>query len=241
MATIGRPVVLYRSDANDKVMRLSGTTLRRKLDGLNDGGAWNVLRVGVRCRLAGADVNTSVYGETILPRFGIGLCNKAGDPIRDASAGHFAGAVTTSSTWTVISPGAGDFYFSFNMAPGKQNSSGLTTGTNFGATIGVGTGTEPTPVRLHQVCLFVDITKGSPDYSMRLFSISNASNGGGNSRAQWETQMEADPPSLVNYVYQAAQTVAVDEGTDGELDSLCIFHQLPIEMEIWDLGVVKFS
>ena len=241
MATIGKPVILFRSDATDKVIRLSGSSFDRKLD---FGTSWTSLRVGCRIRAATGGFDIFNYGTGITPRFGIGLMDSTGAQISRTTAGHFVGGLSTAANWTVNpdgSPGAGDYFLTFNsFAPGKKVGATYTAGTNFASRVSVGAGAEPTPVRLHQVCLFMDITKGSP-WSFRVFSIANPTNGGGQSRAEWLADMEEAPPVRTNYSYQAAQTLAVDEGTDGVLDSICFFNELPFEIELWDHGLVRLA
>lgn len=238
MATIGRPVILFRSDATDDVIRLSGSSYDRKLD---FGTSWTSIRVGCRIRATGCAIAGITFGNGITPRFGLGLMASAGAQVSRDTAGHFVGGLSTGALWTVSSPGAGDFILSFGgFAPGKKIGATYTAGTNFASDVAVGCGLEPTPTRLHQVHLFVDITKGSP-WSFRVFSIANPANGGGQSRANWLEDMEENPPVRTNYVYQAAQTLAVDEGTDGVLDSICFFNELPMELEIWDHGLVRLA
>lgn len=189
------------------------------------------------------DVNGIDYGDaSTTPRFGIGLCSSAGSVFRRATAGHWIGNITTGTSWAINNEGSGSFRSNFvTMAPAKKVGSTLTVGTNFSSVANLGTGAEPTPANLFQAMIFIDITKGSPNYSFRLFGINNPCNGGGNSRAQWETQMVLETPTQANYFYAAAQTVAVNEATDGTLDSINIFNELPIEIEIWDHGLVRFS
>ena len=225
------------------VARISGSSFRRQL---GIGTSWTRLRVGVRMRFLSEQADFFDYGTGMTPRFGIGLSQGTGSVFRRATAGHWFGAISTGSTWQVNpsgSPGAGSYNFSFlSMAPAKKVGSTLTVGTNFAQSVSVGGGFQTSAdINLSQTMIFMDVTKGSPNYSFRIFTIANPANGGGQSRATWLSQMQLSTPTQINYSFQAAQTVAVDETADGAVDSINIFNELPIEAELWDVGLVRFS
>lgn len=239
----GKSLIVFRSDVSDMVAAISGSSFRREL---GFGTAWTRLRVGVRMSFKCQQANFFEYGTGITPRFGIGLSQGSTSVFRRATAGHWFGAITTGAVWTVNpagSPGAGAFNFSFGtMAPAKKVGSTLTAGTNFAQSVAVGGGYQDFPtIFTNQVYIFVDITKGSPNYSFRVFTIANPANGGNQDRATWLSQMQLSTPTQINYSFQAAQTVAVDEGADGVADSINIFNELPIEAQLWDIGLVRFS
>lgn len=239
----GSSLISFRSDVSDMVALIGASSFRRQL---SIGTAWTRLRVGVRIRYRCAEANFLDYGTGMTPRFGIGLSRGAGSVFRRATAGHWFGAISTGATWQVNpsgSPGAGSFNFSFlSMAPAKKVGATLTVGTNFAQLVSVGGGWEDSPtIFLNTTMIFMDVTKGSPNYSFRVFTIANPANGGGQSRADWLAQMVLSTPTQLNYSFQAAQTVAVDETADGVVDSINIFNELPIECELWDIGLKRFS
>lgn len=243
MSTISKATVIFLSNPVEGVLHLSGSGFMRSLD---FGTAWTTLRVGVRMRMVSGEANFLTWGDGLTPRFGIGLCSSAGGMVTRAGGGHWIGLLTTGAQWTTNpsgSPGAGSFNFDFgSTAPGKKVGSTFTAGTNFASGVAVGGGFhDASSIFMNQTELFIDITKGSPNYSFRVFGIANPANGAGNSRANWEEDMEESPPTRVNYIYQAAQTLAVDEGVDGVLDAICIFNELPLEAEIWDHGLVRLA
>lgn len=232
----GKTQIIFRSEAGENVVKLSASSFMRRL---GFGTSWTRLRIGIRVRACSGAQEIS-YGTGLTPRFGVGLCASSGAVFtRNMVAGHWVGIITTGATWNVVIQGASEYTLGFvSAAPAKKVDSTLTVGTNFSYGPSVGGGEEPTTTLTLPVLYFVDIEKGSPNYSMRLFNIPNPANGGGQSRAQFLEQMVLDTPSLLNYLYAAAQTIAVDEGADGTLDAINIFNELPTEIEILDLGLV---
>lgn len=237
----GKSQIILSSFAGEKVARLSASTFIRKL---GFGTSWTRLRVGARL-MARSGTNTVIpFGGGMTPRFGVGLCASTGAAFtRNMVAGHWVGVISTGATWNVSNPGAGSYILGFlSCAPAKKVDSTLTVGTNFaGVTPAVGSYVGSAATNAHPVLYFVDIEKGSPNYSFRLFAISNPANGGNQTRAEWLTYMVEDPPVVSNYIYAAAQTVAVDESTDGTLDAINIFNELPIEIEVLDHGLVQLA
>lgn len=235
----GKTQIIFRTEAGENVMKLSASSVMRRL---GFGTSWSQLRVGVRVR-ACSGASPIPYGDGLTPRFGVGLCASTGAVFtRNMVAGHWVGIITTGASWAVTIQGSDEYSLGFvTSAPAKKVDGTLTVGTNFANTPSVGGGEEPTTTFTFPVLYFVDITKGSPNYSMKLFSIGNPANGGGQSRAQFLEQMVLPTPALVNYLYSTAQTIAVDESADGTLDSINIFNELPVELEILDLGLVRLS
>lgn len=238
---LSKSQIIFKGEVGEMVARVAASSFMRKI---GFGTSWTRLRIGIRAQ-ARTGTNTVVtYGDGLTPRFGVGLCASTASVFtRNMIAGHWVGIITTGAAWTVTNPGAGSYVLGFvTSAPAKKVDSTLTVGTNFsGLAPALGGGEGAAATNAHPVLYFVDITKGSPNYSFRLFNIGNPSNGGGQSRSDFLSLMVTDPPALTNYVYAAAQTLAVDESTDGTLDSINIFNELPVEIEILDLGLVRLA
>jgi hypothetical protein len=165
---------------------------------------WSQLRVALY--LAINDSGGNITGTI---RFTLGLCAGSTNIPGDATCTHFAGGLLASTPWT---RGTGPTrYTGVNTFPSKLVGTTLTTGTTFGGSYWL-TGVPQ--------MLFIDITKGSPNYSFRLFFPTASATP---SVSDFETQSVAATPAFSNYTYASAQTVAVNEGTDGTFDHSCVW------------------
>lgn len=167
---------------------------------------WTTLRVA--CYLL---PNSSGANITGTPRFGVGLCAGSTNILGDTTTDHFAGALSTGATWT------------FAAAPARYAMGTVQPSTRIGTTIVSGT-TLASPI-LHTTALglfFVDITVGSPNYSLRLFACTNNA-APTPTLADFLAQSVAGTPAFTGHVFAAAQTVAVDEATNGTFDHACVW------------------
>lgn len=177
-------------------------------------GTWNVVRVGI---LWGV---TQDAPGTITPDFAFGLCSGTAAVYGDASATHFVG-VTTEGTafggWAISS----GFFISQVFRPSKKVGIVQTNGTNL-TTLSV---TNASSVNNYRTVLMVEITKGAPNYSFRLF-YRNATTAADYTVTDFTTVMEATSPTLADHTFSAAQTLAVDEGVDGTLTAAQFYWNL---------------
>lgn len=166
---------------------------------------WSQLRVALYLSLndSGANITGTI-------RFAFGLCAGSTNIPGDATCTHFAGGLLASSPWTRAT--APTRYSGINFFPSKLVGTTLTTGT---PTSGVVMRTAVPQM------VFVDIIKGSPNYSFRPFFPGTATESP--SVANFEAQSVAGTPAYANYTYATAQTVAVNEGTDGTFDHSCVW------------------
>lgn len=196
------------------------------------GSSWNEIRVGIRAsqRDSGANI-------TGTPRFAVGLSAGTANIFGDATTDHWVGVLSTAATWTRANLGA-DFYYGDIVArPAKRVAAVTTTGTQF---TGAGVYTMADAPDGNRWCYFVHITKGSPNFSIRLLSWDNVFID--ISQATFKAQLETPTPVVSQHTWHTAQTIAVNEAVDGFLNAVNIaWDRSSPEIEISDIGVVKFA
>lgn len=194
------------------------------------GTGWNKVRVGIRLHMEDTGVDA-----VSTPRFAMGFCSGTANQFGDATTTHFVGILSDAATWSVA-PGVR--YAAANMfKPAKKV--GVTT--TLGATA-FGTVFIPAPASTaNRNLMFVDITKGSPNYSFHQFATS-ATPTTDVSAATFLSQMELATPSLTEHTYYGPQTLAVDEGADGTLDAINFsWDRTNPYIEICDIAVAILS
>lgn len=163
---------------------------------------WTKLRVALLLNILDSGVNIT---GTI--RFAYGLCAGSTNIPGDATCTHFVGGLLASSPWARNTPPT---RYSGNAFAAKLVGTTLTTSAIAACTYVV------TPSQM----LFIDITKGSPNYSLQaFFSVSTTVA----TYATFLTQSLAGTPSATGHSYPAAETIAVNEGVDGILDHACVW------------------
>jgi len=119
------------------------------------------------------------------------------------------------------------------FSPAKRVGSTITTGTTFGT------------VNFHCTApsfLFIDITVGSPNYSLRAFQYNNSSATPAVTEANFAVESLATIPAATNHTYVAAQTIAVNEATDGVFDHACAWwDQAGSDVDLLHLRVFKLA
>ena len=195
---------------------------------------WTKLRIGIRwcMRDSGAEINNPAQAG-FQPLFSVGLCSGSANIFGDASVQHWVGVKTTGTSWPRIA-GPPTGYQLFPTQSGKTVGTTFTLATNWLSATGyilsdVAGG--------NRGCWLVDITKGSPNYTIGGYARANG-NAGDISLATFQTEAAIDVPTLAEHSVVNVASVAVDEGTNGTLDHVC-FHwnrETP-EIEISDHGV----
>lgn len=195
-------------------------------------GTWNVVRVGILWSL-----RQDVFGTAIDPDFGFGLCSGTAATYGDASATHFVGVTSEVGAFGLPWQAFGNFLKAV-IRPTKQVGVTKTNGTNLTVDHLVNANTGAVNNRS---VTFIEFTKGSPNYSFKLFcrNLANASNP---SHSDFVTAMEAVAPVIADHVFTGAQTLAVNEGVDGTLNAISLYWPLTTtSSEIDEVMVVKMS
>lgn len=191
---------------------------------------WSKLRIGVRWHMRnnGANLGTG-------PRLAVGLCRNTTNLFGDSTTDHFVGWVTDGS-WAFFTPP--NQYTTLGGKPATRIGSTLTLGTVFAA--GNNIPADAAGSSNDRKIFFVDITKGSPNFTIALFAWSSGAIDVTNN--QFLIQMEAATPSLTNHAAVASQTIAVNEGTNGTLNAVNLsWSQSTPEVEICDLAIARLS
>jgi hypothetical protein len=161
-----------------------------------------------------------------------GLCSGTTAVYGDATPTHCVGV-----RWTTASSNAGNTY-GIKPLPTVNVGGATTDGTQFAVASyyhnqsATESGTHP---------LIIEITKGSPNYSLRILS-KQASGFIDTSLATMVGVVNMNTPVLANFTWAAAQTVAVDEAANGTLNAVCFYWAEDVyNMEVSDILVLKMS
>lgn len=197
---------------------------------------WTSLRLGVRWRM-----QDNGSGLTLFPRLAMGLCSGTTNILGDATTTHFAGIISNSSDWAYWT-GSAAVYYGFSYSPYKKVVSTATTGALYSSDCRIPYNLSPTNrfIYLH----YLEITKGSPNYSFRVFTMIGNNPPTDYTEAQFYsllTQPGADTLSLSNYAYTTTNTLAVDEATDGTFNAVNFYWDRGVVVEIHDWGIAQLA
>lgn len=216
------------SSVEDKRARVANAVFARKI---SIGNSWNKIRIGLR--LSFEDSGANITGN---PALVVGVCSGLTALYGEASVTNFAGVYLSAVQWNRGSGGSYAWYGATNSCyPMKKVGTTQTTGvTTITSSNGPWFGASPNLRDIY----FVDILKGSPNYSFYCFWSNSLSDV---TIANFKTQMEAATPVLADHFYSGPQTLAVDESA-GNFDSICVHwnHTVPA-MEISDFAICKLS
>lgn len=195
---------------------------------------WSKLRLGVL--LGSSDLGDTPSGT---PRFGLGLCSGTTNILGDATTTHFVGVLTDSASWNRWTS-TGPVYYSITVKPFKKVGTTETFGTALTSDIRI-------PYTLGAVAdrylYVIEITKGSPNYSFKIFGIIGNNPQTDYTKTQFLTQLEAaGDMTLIQHAYSGAQTLAVDEGTDGTLNAINLWwDKAAFTMQVSAVGIAQLS
>ena len=189
---------------------------------------WVTLRVAVLMRVS--DSGASLSGT---PRFAVGLCSGNTNIMGDSTVDHFVGLLSTDDNWS-RSVGPVRYITVPSITAVKKVGTTITAGASFGAFGATFHTTTP-------FMIFVDITKGSPNFSFTVF-ICTGITAPGVTEANFLTTSLAPSPSFAEHASAGPVTVAVDEVTDGTLDHACVaWDQTLATVDIHAWRVLKLA
>lgn len=182
---------------------------------------WTGIRVGFRMLVADSGANL-----TSTPLLAFGLCSGGTNIMGDATTTHFVGAQSASATWTRATAPVRYSFTTWNAS--KRVGVTDTSGGNLISTAIIH--------NLYNRCWFLDIYKGSPNYTLQLF-YGSSTTAAGLSTAIFQTEFRSSVPALSSpaHTLGSAVTLAVDEGVDGTLDHLCFWWNRANAMHIYDM------
>jgi hypothetical protein len=99
----------------------------------------------------------------------------------------------------------------------------------------------PTLIYNRRWLLFLDITKGSPNFTLNTFCCNNM-NAVDSSKETFEATVAVEACSLPNHAFGTARTLAVDEAADGYLNAICFGWDRTVhKIELCDVAVARFA
>jgi hypothetical protein len=217
------------SSVGDKRIVVSNGTFVRPIP---FGTSWTQLRFGIRFHIR--DSGATLTGT---PRFVMGVCSGSSNIYGDSSTTNFAGIRTNSGTWT---RSATNYEVTVNMfAPTKKVATTITDGTVLNTSWRLPNGAAvPSADR---GVFFVDVNKGSPNYTFDIFKLSSGAALVDISRTTFLEQMEVAAPSITNYATGTTAGLALDESA-GSFDHLSLFwDRTTPEFEICDIAVSRLA
>lgn len=229
------------SSVVDKRIVLSNSNFARQWDS-SIGTSWSRIRIG--CRISIRDSGANLTGT---PEFILGICSGTSNIYQDATTTHWTGLRTIDPTWTrTAGPPAW-----YNMATATSNPVAAkkvgTTKTNSATTAWLGIHAADATTE-NRSALFVDITKGSPNFSFN-FIAKDTGGAGDDSLASFYAFLQNPSQTVTDWTNHkssitggGAFSLAIDEATNGFFDSVNIgWNRTTPEIEISDLVVVRFS
>lgn len=233
---MAEPVILTRtiSAAQDnRIVVGNGLFLRP----LPFGTDWNSIRVGVRWSMRDSGANL-----TGTPRCFLGVCSGDTNAYGDATTTHAVGVDFNAATWTRAASN-----YSITPASSLFGAKRVNTTTTRTATFSTAwaIGNQSAASNADRTVWVVYITKGSPNFTLQTFyrNTTSIAPPADVSLATFLEQIAVSgTPIITNHTQSAALTLAVDEGTDGDLDHIN-FHwdRATPEIEICDIAVVRMS
>lgn len=227
----------------DKCLTLDNREYARKM---LIGSDWNRIRIG-------ALVSLTPNGTSNLSaiKFVMGACSGITNPFSAGSTTNFIGASIgaddpASGNTFSYNAGSGNPYFTSSSTTGKAvkrvGATNTLSASRFNSNSCYLPSNSGSVQRRWPV--FVEITKGSPNYTVKLLSPSSAADMSTDVSPSSFASLLMTSGDLSNFWNTAsgnAQTVACDEGAGG-FDSVCLFYNSPLyPLEVYDLRVYRFS
>lgn len=212
--------------SGDKRIELANSQCARLFD---IGTTWNEIRIGMRMCMT--DPGGNLTGT---PRLAVGVCSGTTNIMGDSSADNWVGAISNLATWIRVA--GPPTYAGTSLAVAKKVGSTLTVGTGFAGTLQC---SYQTGIRL---CYFVDIAKGSPNYTLKFFGFQV---GGGTqvdiTQAAYFRAVESPAPSVPLHSLSAGVTIATDESAGSFNAANIHWDQTSAALQMEDVAVVRLS
>jgi hypothetical protein len=206
----------------DRRLCLSNATAARKL---SVGSSWNRIRLGVHYAMD--DTGANITGT---PRLWIGLLNNPSASAANGPFGttsHFLGIRSRAATWTRAA-GPPVSYAALSCWESVKR-----VGTTNTTTAIAGTCQFVAAPSTNRWNVFVEIVKGSPNFTVQAGFWNQSVTNVDFTKEQFERCLEAQTftgciaranqaAGATKYLGATANAMAVDEGTDGVLNSICV-------------------
>lgn len=208
------------------------------------GSAWTKIRIGIRLHMrqysdVGDITGLGVNGTPA--RFAFGLISGTTNLFGDGTTSHFLGIRLNATTWTLT--GGNRFLVpNGSIIPIKKVGTTITSGSAFFPASQWGVGAGAVGNAADRTVMFLDYTKGTPNYSFKLLSwINTGAVPADVLFADFKTQMTNLNPSLSEHATSSEVSMAVNEA-DGVLDTVTFhWNQTLPQIEIEDIAINRFS
>jgi hypothetical protein len=237
MATIGQRVFV---SLQKKYLTLANEEFVRRF---SIGNTWNQIRLGVMFALT-PNGTSSILGS----KFVLGVCSGKTNPYAAASTTNFVGFLVNHTNATTgqdltYNANSGNPYYSQGTARGAAATRVNTTVTQINNTILGGISYFPTNTGTVQRrgAVLLDITKGSPNYTVKLWDIAGAANMNNDYQtSSFLNDMESPtPPSP--FTGASSLALAASE-TPGVLDTFDLFwNKASFPVEIYAIAAFRFA
>jgi len=212
----------------DNRVRLTNSNCAR-LWSSDVGTAWTKIRVG--CRMSIENTGASI---TSTPRFAFGICSGTSNIFMDPTTTHWAGFLTNATTMPFYSNG--NYTTSGECVVAKRISSTLTIGSIIASNFST---QDCTTAARSMLCL--DITKGSPNFTFQAFYNQTLPTADV-PLATYISQLTLTTPAFSNHGFGTAQTLAIDETTNGFFNAVNVaWDRSSPAIELSDIAVVKLA
>lgn len=216
------------SGVDDHFARLSNAQFARPFDI----STWTTLRVGIRWVIT-SDATLSSGLTSCL----VGLCSGTTNLPGDATCQHAIGLGTAGVAWSASST---TFYATTTSSFISKIGTTVTTGLGGSSFTDMGAGRSDTGAQ--RAAWFVDFTKGSPNWTAKAFYRNDTTITLDMSQQTFLDLMAIDTPSLTGYIASSSFSFAVDEATNGTLNSVFFWWSRAVPYaEISDIAIARFA
>lgn len=221
-----------RDSAGAKYVEMQNGRFARLLDpSAFASGTWGKIRIALYMSMF--DTGTTV-GST--PIFQVGLCSGTSNIPGDATPTNAVGLNVTAASWAYYNGGASyKIYNCGTCYPFKNVGGTLTNGTSSTSVVFTTTGSADGLAAE----FYVDITRGSPNYTVQLFCPTAGAPG--ISEATFETQSLVGTPVITNHGFLTAQTIAFDESAGSLSAAFVYYNQIAAYGLIRQMRVIRLS
>lgn len=230
------------SSVVDNRIRLTNSNFAR-LWSSDVGTTWSQIRVCGRLSIEDTGANL-----TSTPKLNFGICSGTSNIYMDATTTHWAGFETAQATWTrYTTPAKYDmsFYNGGLLAVKRIGSTRTSGGGIFWSTGPAGQGFIADCTVASRRVFILDITKGSPNFTFKVFGWDANTGNGAMADCTVETflaQIPLTSPSITNHSFSDTKTIALDEATNGYFNAVNIaWDRTSPAIELSDLAVVKLA
>ena len=194
------------------------------------GNDWTTLRIALLWAVEDSGVN--IAGSVLR----VALCNGTADMPGDATTNNSFG-MKQQAAWTRTGSGSTAFYTP--PAPWAFTRVGSTESTSL-----LGNGLVVGTVSYNRSLFFLDVTKGSPNYTLQFFGRSDDTHAGDITPATFLTTIGQVTPAATYHAYNtpSGNALAVNVGTNGILDTVYVgWNLLSPRLFISNLAVVRLA